>query len=138
MDERQGDAMPFKTSEPTEQSTPMKELAGLLVILFASTPDLNYSSKALLSMARRFKAWLDAGVSEEELVAHCRDRLSVFSEALVIGTPKKVMAPTVVDAKLIRATFMQCPKPPTFPTLKEDSGAAIKKLLIEFREEEKA
>lgn len=107
--------MDFRT-EDTTTSTTMKDLAEILMALFASTPDRMYSSEALFAMAQRFHELLDAGVPETELIDHCRDQLTTFSQLLVRGTRAKGLfaEPRVVEAKLVRSLFLRCPKPPTW------------------------
>jgi len=109
------------TTYSKKSTTNGKEFADLLTELFANTSDLNYSSRALLVMAQRFQELLAAGVSEEEIIAHCREELPAFSQKLIRGTQGKkgrvLVEPAVVDARLIRSVFLQCPKPPTWPIL---------------------
>lgn len=130
MDEHEEAKMPW-TRRYSRKSATGKEFVELLVSLFASTPDLSYSSEALLAMAQRFQELLAGGVSEELLIAHCRDQLADFSQKLIRGTRGRgkgsvLLGPAVIDATLILSIFRRCPWPvppgPIFTTRQQSRG----------------
>ena len=104
-----------KSKGYVNEASHAKEFADLLATLFARTPQLTYSSGALLAMAERFKELLNAGVPEQALIDHCRQEVANFSQKLVKNIERRenpLIPERPVDAMLIRKIFKECPKPP--------------------------